>query len=127
MQYSKLFAAVAATVFMALAGALTDDVIRESEWINISIATASALLVFTSPNVPGARYTKFIVTLVLGGLAVAQSAITGGIAPAEWLQIAIAALGAVGVVAFPNKTASGVNLSDVQVSARRTQNASISG
>jgi len=50
------------------------------------------------------RYAKTLVAVAIGGLTVLASAITDNVVtPQEWVQIALAALGAVGVYAVPNR------------------------
>ena len=102
-QYSKFFAAVVATVLSAVMAALFGDgVISNPEWVNIAIAGVGACAVFAAPNVPGAVYTKSILAVLTAVLTVLSSTITGGISTTEWIQIALAGLGALGVYAVPN-------------------------
>lgn len=50
------------------------------------------------------RYAKGIVAVLIAGLTVLASAITDNvITPSEWVNIALACVGAVGVYAVPNK------------------------
>lgn len=52
------------------------------------------------------RYAKGIVAFLAAAASVAVAAISDGtITPSEWLGIALAGLGAVGVVVVPNKPA----------------------
>ena len=103
-KYSKFIAIVIATVLSAISAALLgDSVISPNEWVNVAIAGVGAAAVFAAPNVPGAAYTKSVLAVLAAGLTVLASVIIGGVSPAEWIQIAIAALGAVGVYAVPNK------------------------
>lgn len=102
-KYAKFFAAVVVTVLAAVAAALTgDNTISASEWVNVAILAAGACGVFTAANVPGARYTKFVLAALTAGLTVLASAVTGGVSPVELIQIVLAAAGAVGVYAVPN-------------------------
>lgn len=100
--YSKLFAAVVAAGLSALVGYLTDGVITNIEWINVGIAVATAAAVFTAPNVPGAAYTKSILAVILAVLTFFVTAVTDSITTAEWLQVGVIVLGALGVYAVPN-------------------------
>jgi hypothetical protein len=103
-QYSKFIAIVVATVLSGISAALLgDNTISPAEWVNIAVLAVGALAVFAAPNVPGAAYTKTILAVLAAGLTVLTSVITGGIAPVEWIQIALAGLGALGVYAIPNK------------------------
>lgn len=103
MNYAKALAAVVVTVLAALAASLTgDNTISSAEWVNVAILAVGAGAVFAAPNVPGARYTKSILAVLTAGLTVLVSAIVGGVSPTEWIQIILAAAGAVGVYAVPN-------------------------
>lgn len=102
-KYAKFIAIVAATVISGIITALTgDSIISPTEWVNIAILGVGALGVFAAPNVPGAAYTKSVLAVLAAVLTVLASSIVGGITTTEWLQIAMAALGALGVYAIPN-------------------------
>lgn len=102
MNYAKAIAAVVATVLSGLVAALLDGVISPEEWINVAILFAGACMVFTAPNVPGARYTKSALAVITAVLTLAVNLIPGGITMSEWLQFGVAALGALGVWGVPN-------------------------
>lgn len=111
MNYAKALAAVVATVLSALVAALVGDaVITTVEWVNVAIAGTGAAAVFTAPNVPGARYTKSVLAVLTAVLVLLTSVITDGITSTEWLQLALAALGALGVYAIPNASTSAAHL-----------------
>jgi hypothetical protein len=100
--YLKAAAAVVATVLSAIVAALVGDaIVTAAEWVNVAIAGTFAAAVFAAPNVPGARYTKSALAVLAGVLVVLNSAITDGISATEWLQMALAGLGALGVYAAP--------------------------
>lgn len=104
-QYSKFIAIVIATVLSGITAALAgDSVISPSEWVNIAILGVGALGVFAAPNVPGSAYTKSILAVLAAVLTVLASVIVGGVTTTEWIQIALAGLGALGVYAVPNTT-----------------------
>lgn len=105
-KYAKFVAIVVATVLSGITAALAgDSVVSATEWVNIAILAVGALGVFAAPNVPGAAYTKSILAVLAAVLTVLASAIVGGISTTEWLQIALAGLGALGVYAIPNSNA----------------------
>ena len=104
MNYAKAGAAVVATVLAGVIAALTGDgVIGAVEWINVAIVGVGALAVFAAPNVPGARYTKAVLAVLSAVLVLLVNLITDGITVSEWLQLGMAALGALGVYAVPNQ------------------------
>jgi hypothetical protein len=102
--YWKAAVAVLITLLSAVQAALFgDNVISNPEWVNIAIAGVTAAAVFAAPNVPGARYTKTVLAVLGAALTVLASAIIGGVTYTEWIQIILAAAGAVGVYAVKNK------------------------
>lgn len=102
MNYAKSIAMVIATILSAVIASLVgDNAISAVEWVNISIAGVGAAAVFTAPNVPGAMYVKQILAVLTAVLTLLVTVIVGGITLSEWLQLAIVALGALGVVAAP--------------------------
>ena len=101
--YAKFFAQVVATVVAAVVAALSgDNTISNPEWVNVAILGVGAAAVFAGPNVPGAAYTKTVLSVLTAVLTVLASAIIGGVTTTEWLQVALAALGAVGVYSVRN-------------------------
>lgn len=102
-KYTKFFAIVVATVLSGILAALTgDSVISPTEWVNVAILGVGACAVFAGPNIPGSAYTKSVLAVLTAVLTVLASVILGGISTTEWIQIAMAALGALGVYALPN-------------------------
>jgi hypothetical protein len=104
MRYAKAFAAILATVISGvIAGLMGDGIITGQEWVNVAITAAGACAVFTAPNVPGARVTKAALAAITAILVLASSLIAdGALSSIDWLQLAAAALGALGVYAVPN-------------------------
>jgi hypothetical protein len=105
MKYSKAVAMVVATILVALVPALAgDNAIDAQEWINVAIVGVGAAAVFAGPNVPGAKYTKLILAALSAVLVLLVSFISdNNISTSEVLQLVVAALGALGVYAVPNK------------------------
>lgn len=106
-KYAKTIVQVIVTILVALAAVWTGGV-TTVELVNVLIVAAGALQVFTAPNVPGAVYTKGILSAVTAGLVVLTSVVTGGLVFPELVQILVAAAGAVGVFVIPNKPELGV-------------------
>jgi hypothetical protein len=104
MKYSKLVMQVVVTVAAAVVAALTgDNLVSSVEWVNVAIAGVGAAAVFAGPNIPGAAYTKAILAALAAILMILVSAITDGLQTVEIIQMVIAAAGAVGVYAVPNR------------------------
>lgn len=104
-RYAKFILAVMATIISGIVVSLTgDEEITTVEWVNISISGVGACAVFAAPNVPGAMYTKSILAVLTACLTLIASFISDGLTTSEWLQVAIAGMGAVGVWAVPNST-----------------------
>lgn len=109
MDYKKAFAAVVATILSAVVAALTGDGrIDAVEWVNVAILAVGSATVFTAPNVPGAAYTKSVLAVLTAVLTLLTSLVTDGISGTEWMQLALAGLGALGVYAVPNTSAARV-------------------
>jgi predicted small integral membrane protein len=100
-QYLKFAAQVVATVLSAVALALGDGQVSSSEWINVVILGLGSVAVLGAGNLPAGVWarTKTLVSAATAGAVFLQSAITGGITGAEWLQLVLAVLGTVGVMA----------------------------
>lgn len=102
MNYAKALAAVVATILSAVVAALTGDGGLDAvEWVNVAILAVGSASVFAAPNVPGARFTKTVLAVLTAVLTLLTSIVTDGITATEWMQLALAALGAVGVYAAP--------------------------
>jgi hypothetical protein len=111
-KYAKGIAAATAAVLVALGAALSgNNHIDPTEWVTVAIAGAGAISVWVAANVNGASYVKGAIAFITAGLVVLQTSIVGGVTYTEWIQIALAALGAIGVVAIKNVDESGRNLS----------------
>lgn len=103
-KYSKFIVAVAGTILSAIMAAVAGDgLISLHEWINVAVAGTGALAVFTGPNVPGAKYTKAILSALTAMLVLLVSLIDGGLTTAELAQLAVAGTTAAGVYQVPNQ------------------------
>jgi predicted MFS family arabinose efflux permease len=60
------------------------------------------LTVYFGPNVRYAKYTKAVLAGLFAGYVFVQSAITDGFTSGEWWQLALAVLGAAGVLGVKN-------------------------
>lgn len=104
--YKKFFAEIVATAGVAIAAAITDNIITSVEGVNILIVLFAVVGVLGAGNLPAGvwKYAKSIVAA--GGAATVLLATlmgTGGfenVSYAEWIQIALAAAGALGVYGF---------------------------
>lgn len=106
MNYAKALAAVLASGLSAAIVALTgDQAFSNVELINVAIAVVGAAAVFAGPNVPHSRFTKAILAVLTAVLTLAVNLIADGVTVSEWLQLAVAALSAVGVYAVRNAPA----------------------
>lgn len=101
-QYAKFIAQVAATVLAAVVALLNGtDHPGASDWVNVLVVALGAVAVLGAGNLPEGvwRHTKTFVAAATAVAVLLQSVITDGISAAEWLQLALAALGALGVYA----------------------------
>lgn len=102
--YAKSVLAVIAAGISAAIVALTGDAVFDDvEYINVAIAVVTAAAVFTGPNVRGANVTKSVLAVLGAVLTLAVNLIADGITVSEWLQLGMAALGALGVYFVPNR------------------------
>jgi hypothetical protein len=102
--YLKFVAQVAATVIAAVVALLNGtDHPGASDWVNVVVIGLGAVAVLGAGNLPEGvwRHTKLIVSAATAVAVLLQSVVTDGISSAEWLQLALAALGALGVFAAP--------------------------
>lgn len=107
-QYLKFFSELAVTVLAAIVAALHgDQVISDSEWINIILLLLGAIAVLGAGNFPTGiwQYTKFWVAALTAGFVYLASVIANGngfldVTLTQWIQFLLACAGAVGVVAF---------------------------
>lgn len=102
-RYLKFVVQVVIAAITAIVAAASDDIIDAPEWINVVIVALGAVAVLGAGNLPTGvwAYTKTIVAAATAGGVFLQSAISGGISTSEWLQLALAILGALGVAAVP--------------------------
>lgn len=102
--YAKAIVYIITAGLVVLGAALTDDVVSTSEWLNIGIAGVTAVGVYLVPNLGTGvqHYAKGIVAFVGAALAALASFLSDGVTSAEWVLVALAALGAIGVVIVPN-------------------------
>lgn len=111
-RYIPLFATLVAAGLGAAVAALSDGVFTDEEKIIVASSVVGAASVFTGPNIPGATYVKFALSMISPVLAFAVSAITDGISVSEWLQIGVIALGPVVVLAAPNPVSQAMSAKD---------------
>ncbi|WP_100813003.1 hypothetical protein [Microbacterium lacus] len=116
-QYGKSIAYILASLFGILAAAVSDGIVTLEEALNIGIIVIGAIGVYWAPNVPGGAlaYFKGVVAFLVAGLVAAVAFATGGISPAEWLQVFVAALAGIGVVIIPNETAKSLPVANAYV------------
>jgi hypothetical protein len=102
--YLKFFSQLVATVLAALIPALTNDqTLGVDEIINVVIIGLGAIAVLGAGNLPSGVWAlaKFWVSAATAVAVLLASVYTDGITMSEWIQLAMAALGALGVVAVP--------------------------
>lgn len=104
MSTAKFWVSALMAVLAAVVPGLTDGM-DAAAWINVIALGAGAVMVFTTSNdAPGWGAAKSVAAVVAAAAVVLASAVTGGIDAGEWMQVAAAVLGALGVYAVPNKS-----------------------
>jgi small-conductance mechanosensitive channel len=96
----KPIVTVFTAVVMALIGFLDDHVISSMEWLLITIVALNAITVYITPNLNAgvAKYTKAIIQFASAAVGALILFWSNGVDLSEWLQVLVAALGAIGVV-----------------------------
>lgn len=104
MQYAKAYAAALAAVLAAIVPAFYGNgPIGLGAWVNVAILACGAIQVFNSANLIGWQFAKLVAAVVTAaGVAISSALSDGMVGRAEWIQIAIAALGAFVVYRAPN-------------------------
>ncbi len=108
-----LVAALAAVLAAILPGLTTDVPLGLAGIVNVIVLAAGAIQVFNAANIPGWPVAKLIAAAVAAAGVVVISAWSDQvITSAEWVQIALAVLGALGVWAVPNSRPAVVGVPD---------------
>ena len=105
MQYVKAWIMVAAAVLAAVGPGLIGygwSGWGVTEWTNVGVLAAGAILVYNAANLPGYRYAKLIAACVASGGAILLSVLSNGLSPEEVVQVVVAILAAAGVGVFRN-------------------------
>jgi drug/metabolite transporter (DMT)-like permease len=111
-QYLKFIAQLVATVLAGLAMAFHgDETVSAEEWINVILLVLGSVAVLGAGNFTTGvwEYMKFFVSAATAGLVLLASYVTAGqelesISNSQWVQVGLAALGAVGVVVLRGPT-----------------------
>lgn len=107
-------AAVGAVISVIIAGTSGGGEFTSVEIINLSIAVLTAISVYIVPELDAsiAVYAKGIISFFMAGLATLVTLVADGVTIAEWWQVIVAALAAVGITWAPGPkhphSASGV-------------------
>jgi len=90
-------------ILAAVVPALAAGPMAFESWVNVVILGAGVIMVYNASNdIPGWNYAKLIASAVSAVAVLLVSSLEGGISPAEWLQLGLAAAAALGVGALPN-------------------------
>lgn len=104
-QYGKFIAQIAFAALTALVAALVDDRVDAAEWINVLIVTLGAVGVLGAGNLPAGVWsrTKLYVSGATAAATLLVSFVSDGgyITSSEWIQVALAAMAALGVAFAP--------------------------
>jgi hypothetical protein len=111
-KYARSLVAVGAALASTLAAAWTGDQhIDVSEWSNVILAGTAAAAVFTAADVPGAKYTKAVLAVIIALAAPATlSLVTDGISWTDAWQLAAGAAAALGIRLAPYTPGSRVGV-----------------
>ncbi|MGI5211871.1 hypothetical protein [Plantactinospora sp. CA-290183] len=121
-KYGKALVAVAGAALTVAYGALSgDQQIDPDEWLQIAIATATAVGVYLVPLTPQYRWAKTAVAVVLSVLQVLATVILGGLDSNEWIALVLAALTVLGVGAAPATSSNGTSSQAAPETTTRTK------
>lgn len=105
-EYRKVLPPLLGAVGFVAVPLLGDGAVSTQDVVQIAIAAATAAVVYLVPNLaagPG-RVLKLAAALVVGVGGQYLAVQAGGITPAEWAELVVAALVAGGVYVLPNET-----------------------
>ncbi len=108
--YAKFIVMAITATVAAVVPALADNVLDATELVNAGIVALGAIGVYIVPNLSTgvAQYFKFAIAFLTAAAVALVSALTdGGVSTVEWLQIGLAAFGAVGLYVIPNTPVPG--------------------
>jgi hypothetical protein len=106
---AKAVAALLGAAGVTLVSALSDGHVNTVEAIQIAIAVATAAGVYLAANVPQMVWAKTAIATVLAVLNLYVTYVAAGpITTAEWVNLGIAALTALGVYVVPNGSRAAV-------------------
>jgi hypothetical protein len=98
----SIIAFLYAAAFVLIPQISGDRHLDPSEAVNLAVAVVTAAGVYLVPLAPAAKWTKSVVAFLLAGLNVAATVILDNtLDPQDWLLIATAALGAIGITLAP--------------------------
>lgn len=102
-KYGKsIIAFLYASAFVVIPQVTGDRHLDPSEGVNLAIAVVTAAGVYLVPLAPAAKWTKSAIAILLAGLNVAATVILDQtLDPQDWMLIATAALGAIGISVAP--------------------------
>ncbi len=103
-KYGKAIAALAVAGLTGVASALTDNAFTAPEGVQVAIAVATAAGVWLVPTLPQHPGTKTALAALLAVLNLAVTLITDGLTGAEIVNLALAALGVLGVGVAPTRS-----------------------
>lgn len=100
----KAVSQLVATILAAVVPLLVDGSLSKLELLNLGLLLLSTLLVTVVPNLSAgvAKYAKEAVAIGLAVLTLLVTFVGAGthLGASEWIQLALAALGAIGVIGF---------------------------
>jgi hypothetical protein len=107
-RYGKFIVMIVAAVLSAVVASLADDRLDAAEWINFLIVALGAISVLGAGELPAGvwKHTKVIVAAATAAAVLLVSFVSDGwdVSTAEWIQVILAALAPLGLLAAPGPT-----------------------
>jgi hypothetical protein len=99
--YAQALVAILGAVVAAVAAAVTDGDFTSVEKVQVGIQATTAAMVWLAANVPTFTAAKAVGAGVLAVLNLTVGLVTDGMQTADWWQLAVAIITALGVLAAP--------------------------
>lgn len=100
--YAKAWVAIVAAILISVQVAVGGDgLVEADEWVQVAIAAVSAVGVYLVPLTSRYKWTKTVVAVLLAALQSLATVLLGGWETNDWITVALAGIGALGVLVAP--------------------------
>lgn len=115
--FGKAWAAILYALVIAIQAAVGGDgFVEADEWVQISIAFATAIAVYMVPITTQYKWVKTVTAVVLAILQGVATVLLGGWEPNDWLTLLITGLGVLAILLAPATSVNPSGTGNVSVS-----------